>query len=82
MFCKLRSYRDVRDLEPDLVREGTVAGGDTNHGNVVEASRVGHAGRRQLALLGFADNYCVNLQDVAIETKLGLILFVRHPPAP
>ena len=61
MFCKLRSYRDVRDLEADLVREGTVAGGDTNHGNVVEASRVGDAGRRELALLGFADDYCVHL---------------------
>ena len=61
MFCKLRSYRDVRDLEPDLVREGTVAGGDTNHGNVVEASRVGDAGRRELSLLGFAYDYCVHL---------------------
>ena len=70
MFCKLRSYRDVRDLEADLVREGTVAGGDTNHGNVVEASRVGDAGRRELALLGFADDYCVHLGQERMEPGL------------
>ena len=46
----------------DLIREGTISGGDTNDWDVVEASRVGHTGGRQLALLGFADNYCVNLE--------------------
>ena len=59
----------------DLIREGTIAGWDTDDWYVVEAGRVGHAGRRQLPLLGFADNYCVNLEDVEIETKLAPILW-------
>ena len=52
----------------DLIREGTIAATDPNDWDVVEPSRVGHTGGRQLALLGFADNYCVNLEHV--ETKV------------
>ena len=58
-------------MRADLIREGTISGGDTNDWDVVEASRVGHTGRGQLPLLGFADNYCVNLEHV--ETKVGVI---------
>ena len=59
-------------MRSHLIREGTIAATDPNDWDVVEARRVGHTGRGQLALLGFADNYCVNLEHG--ETKVGVNL--------
>jgi len=44
-----------------LVREGTVTGGDAQHGDVVETCCVGDAGRGQLTILWLAHYNCINL---------------------